>query len=324
MKKTQGEIGMKKIMVIAAAAGLAAWGHADELEIMGVEVSGYLDMSASVTESDAGSESSAGLDTAEIRFKSELADGVYVEAHVAGYGAEDGDANTIDLEQAFVTYSAISNVTIIGGKWLSSLGWEAYHAPDLFQYSTSATLVYPGMENGLGVKYAFDDTLSVFVAALSSAWDSDDKDPENGAFEGNVRFTGIEDFTLFVGGATEKYVGYDQMLANIWASYVLGDLILAGEVNVLDDWEADGNEGFGWLLMANYAITEKLGLTLRTSALNVEDAGGADVTDLQKFTIAPSYALTDNLSFVLEFNTLDDSVADDTFDTIAFETIVTF
>lgn len=319
MKRT-----MKRMMIVAAVVGLTAWAHADELEIMGVEVSGYLDMSASTTDSDAGSTSSAGLDTAEIRFKSELADGVYVEAHVAGYGANDVDGNTIDLEQAFVSYSAISNWTIIGGKFLSSLGWEAYHAPDLFQYSTSATLVYPGMENGVGVQYAFDDVVSVYVAALSSAWDSNDKDPEDGAFEGNVRFTGIEDFTLFVGGATEKYTGYDQMLGNIWASYVLGDLILAAEANILSDWGADGNDGFGWLLMANYGITDQLGLTLRTSALTVENAAGADITDDQKFTIAPSYALTDNLSFVFEYNRLMDNVNDIDYDTVAFETIVTF
>jgi len=315
---------MKSMMIVAAVAGLAAWTHAEELKIMGVEVSGYLDMSASTTDSDTdGRSSSAGLDTAEIRFKSQLADGVYVEAHVAGYGSTNSALNTIELEQAFVSYSAISNLTIIGGKFLSSLGWEAYHAPDLFQYSTSATLVYPGMENGVAASYAFDDVVSVYVAALSSAWDSSDKDPEDGAFEGNVRFTGIEDFTLFIGGATEKYTGYDQMLGNIWASYALGDLLLAAEVNLLDDWGADGNEGFGWLLMANYGITDKLGITLRTSALQVENAAGADITDDQKFTIAPSYALTDNLSFVLEFNTLED-LNGDTADTVAFETIVTF
>ena len=307
---------MKKMMIIAAIVGLSAATYA---EIGKVEVSGYLDMSASYTDSDAGSTSSAGLDTAEIRFKSELSDGVAIEAHIAGNGEND-----IIMEQAYVSYSAISNLTIIGGKFLSSLGWEAYHAPDLFQYSFSATLVYPGMGNGVAAQYAVMDGLSVYAAAMSSAWDSTDKDPENAAFEGNVRFTGIEDFTLFVGGATEKYTDREQMLGNIWASYAMGDLLLAAEVNLLDDWEAAGSEGFGWLLMANYGITDKLGITLRTSALTVEDAAGADTTDLMKFTIAPSYVLTDNLSFVFEFNTLEDAIVDDTYNTVAFETIVTF
>lgn len=310
---------MKKLILLTALVGLSASLYAEELKIEGVEVSGYLDMSASYTDSDAGSESSAGLDTAEIRFKSELSDGVAIEAHVSGNGEND-----IIMEQAFVSYTAISNLTIIGGKFLSSLGWEAYHAPDLFQYSFSATLVYPGMENGVAASYVLTDGLSVYAAALSSAWDSTDKDPESGAFEGNVRFTGIEDFTLFVGGATEKYTDRDQMLANIWASYALGDLLLAGEINIVDDWNAEGSDGFGYLLMANYGITEKLAITLRTSALSVEDSTGADQEDLTKFTIAPSYVLTDNLSFVLEFNSLDDGIADDTYNTVAFETIVTF
>lgn len=334
-KIKQGDSTMVRKIIMAVAAGLCVAAYAEDeapiFEVKGVEISGYLDMSVVGTSSDSGDdELSAGLDAAEFRFKSELADGVAIEAHVVGYGdrsVSDGNATTddgvsVDLEQAFVSYTAISNITIIGGKWLSSLGWEAYHAPDLYQYSTSATLVYPGMMNGVGAAYS-TDMFTVFAAALSGIWDSDDKDPENGGFEGHVRFTGIEDFTLFVGGATEEYVDYDQTLGNIWASYVIGDLLIAGEVNLLDDWGAAGNEGFGWLAMLNYGITDKLAITLRTSALTVENDAGADITDDQKFTIAPSYALTDNLSFVLEFNTLED-LNGDTTDTYAFETIVTF
>jgi hypothetical protein len=179
------------------------------------------------------------------------------------------------------------------------------------------------MQNGVAASYALSDTLSVYAAALSGVWSSTDKEAEDGGFEGNIRFTGVEDFTLFVGAATEDNGDYDTTLLNIWASYVMGDWTFAAEANVLDSYYADGDEGFGWLLMANYGITEKLAITLRTSALTVEDDTGADVQEDTKFTIAPSYVLTDNMSFVLEFNTFED-IAGDTTDTVAFETIVTF
>lgn len=307
---------MKKLITAATIMGLSAAAFA-EVDISGVEISGYIDMSMSAAKNDAGTTSSAGLDGYEIRFESALPQDFSVAAHIAGNGEND-----IILEQAYLTYSGISNVTIIAGKYLSSLGWEAYHAPDLFQWSYSATLVYPGMHNGVGIKYA-NDYFEVYGAALSSAWDDTDKDPEEGAFEGNIRYTGLEDFTLFVGAATEDYVTYQQTLLNVWASYVVGDLILAAEINGLSDWTAEDNKGYGWLLMANYMFTEKMGLTLRTSALNVEDAAGTEYIDDMKFTIAPSYCFTDNFCMLAEFNTLEDITGDST-QTVALEAILTF
>lgn len=314
---------MKRMIIATALAGISTAALAEDIVIKGVEISGYLDMSVSATDSDAGTDTSYGLDTAEIRFKSELVDDVYIEAHVSGGGTTNSFVNSIELEQAFMTYTGLENITFIGGKFLSSLGWEAFHAPDLFQYSYSATLVYPGMQNGAGIKYSAE-SFSVYGAVLAGVWDSYDKDGSRGGVEGNVKFTGVEDLTVFVGGATESYAGYQQSLLNIWASYAIDKLLLAAELNTVLDWGADGTDGFGWLFMANYGFTDQLGLTLRTSGLMVENAAGADVNDDIKFTVAPSYVLTDNLSFVLEYNILEDGVSDDTIQTAAFETIVTF
>ncbi|MEI6891551.1 MAG: outer membrane beta-barrel protein [Pontiella sp.] len=305
---------MKRMIVAATLAGLSTVAYS-EFELNDVEISGYIDMSMSMTDGEDGSHTTAGLDTYEIRFATELADGFSVEAHIAG----DGDSD-IELEQAFLTYSGVSNLTITAGKFLSSLGWEAYHAPDLFQYSTSATLVYPGMQNGVGVKYTHE-WFDVYGAALASAWEDDDL--EDGAFEGHVRMTGLENFTLFVGGAVEDRTSYDKMLLNIWASYVLGDLTLAAEFNGVAGWEAKDEDGYGWLLMANYKFTEKLGLTLRTSALTIDDASDTTITEDLKFTIAPSYTFTDNFSMVAEFNTIED-VANESTQTYALEGILTF
>ncbi|QBG48567.1 hypothetical protein EGM51_14580 [Verrucomicrobia bacterium S94] len=286
-------------------------------------MSGYLDMSVSASDSEAGTDTSYGLDAANIKFSSQLTDDVYFEARVNGSGDTNSVMNSIELEQAYMAYSGISNVTITAGKFLSSLGWEAYHAPNLFQYSYSATLVYPGMQNGASVRYAAD-WFSVYGAVLAGVWDNYDKDGSRGGVEASAKFTGVEDLTVLIGGATESYPGYDQSLLNIWASYAMDQLLLAAEFNAVFDWGAEGTDGFGWLLMANYTFTDQFGLTLRTSGLMVEDDAGNDVNDDIKFTVAPSYVLTDNLSFVLEYNILEDGVADDTIQTVALESIVTF
>lgn len=318
---------MKKMIMATALAGLSAAAFADELEIKGVEISGYLDMSLAATTSDnAGTDTSYGLDAANLRFTSELTDDVFVEARINGSGDQNNVLNSIELEQAYVAYTGLDNFTIYGGKFLSSLGWEAFHAPNLYQYSYSATLVYPGMQNGAAVKYSAD-AFSVYAAALGGVWDNYDKDGSHGGFEGHVRFTGVEDLTIFAGAATESIDGVNdrqQSLLNIWASYAFEKLLLAAEVNAVTDYVFEDSDGFGWLFMANYAFTDKCGLTARTSGLMVENAAGGDQNDDLKFTIAPSYALTDNLSFVLEYNIVEDGVADDTFHTGAFETIVTF
>jgi hypothetical protein len=319
MKKT-----MKKIMIAAALAGISAAALAEEIVIKGVEISGFLDMSiSSTTSDDTPTETSYGLDAANLKFASDLTDDVYVEARINGTGGQNDVLNSIELEQAYVAYTGVDNFTFVGGKFLSSLGWEAYHAPNLYQYSYSATLLYPGMQNGAGATYSAE-SFSVYAAALGGVWDAYDTDGSRGGVEGNFRYTGVEDFTLFVGGATESYPGYQQSLLNIWASYAIDELLLAAEVNSVTDWTAEGTEGFGWLFMANYMFTDQFGLTARTSGLMLEDDAGDDVNDDIKFTIAPLYSLTENLSFVAEYNILTDGVADDTFHTVAFETIVTF
>jgi len=297
-----------------------------------VDVSGYLDMSVLSTDTDGmPSDDSAGIDTLELCFKTEVADGVGVEAHVAGGSDED-----FDLEQAHMTYAVNDNVSLIAGKYLSALGWEAFHAPDLFQYSTSATLVYPGMMNGAGAKYA-GEGFEVYGSALAGVWDSTDTDTEDMGFEGNIRLTAIQNLTVFVGFATEE-VGaveataempamgeYDPTLVNVWASYKVGDNItLAAEFNDVSDWGGSDNDGEGWLAMINVGLTETIALTLRTSALDVEDAAGASVTDVEKWTIAPSLAVTENLSLIAEYSSSKDNVSGADTDQVALEAIVTF
>ncbi len=313
---------------VAAAAFMVAGVNS---AVADVEVSGYLDMSVNSTDTDGMSNvDSAGLDRAEVRFKSELAEGLAIEAHVAGGSDED-----FDLEQAHMTYALSDALSLVAGKYRSKLGWEAFHAPDLYQWSTSATLVYPGMVNGAGLTYTMGG-FEIYGAALASAWDSTSTDTGESAFEGNIRFTQIENLTVFVGYATEEMAAtemteetpamasYDQALINVWASYMIGEITLAAEYNDVSDWGGVDNDGEGWLAMVAIPVNDQLGVTLRTSALSVDNAAGAAVTDIEKWTVAPTYSVNDNLGLVLEYNNSEDKTTGIESSQVALEAIVTF
>ncbi len=322
-------INSKKTLLSLATAAVVMTGFSGQsladVKIGQIDVSGYLDMSISNEKEDGEKAAkSAGLDLAEVRFKSSLDDKTTIEVHVTG----DVD-NNFNLEQANVSYAATEQVTVIAGEYLSALGFEAYHAPDLYQYSVSAAIVYPGMMNGVGAKYK-GEGFEVYGSALSSAWDNSDTDPDSGAYEASFRLTAIDNLTVFLGYATEEFgdatagTDWDRQLINLWSSYTVGKLVVAAEYNDLTDWDGKDESGDSWLVMANYGLTDKAAITLRTSARQNESAVLDNKIDVNKWTVAGSYSLTSNLSLVAEYSSLKDNLSKTDIDSVALEAIITF
>ena len=231
-----------------------------------ISFSGYLDTSYVSEDVDGNTDDDFTLDALELRFLYQGKDNLSVVAHVRGSSDED-----FELEQAHLNYQINQNLNIVAGKFLSIQGWEAFHAPDLYQFSTSATLVYPGMMNGASVTYSNDD-FTFHGAIVASAWDSKETASDDNAYDLAVKVKSIPDVTIHLGYTTEEIADYDQALTNLWASYSNNGLTLAAEYNHLEDWGGKDYEGDGWLVMANYEFTHKIALTLRVSALEVENA----------------------------------------------------
>ena len=308
---------MKKILLTATVlVFLSTITQAQEK----LSTSGYIDLSYSYSDTDDEKiDKKLALDLFHINLNYKLSDQLTVSGHVSGGSDED-----FDLEQAHLIYTANDNLSFIAGKFLSIQGWEAFHAPDMFQNSYSATIVYPAMMNGAGATYT-GDNFSVYGAALASAWDSEDTDMENSAYEGAIKISSIDNVIIHLGGVTEDFdAGYTQTLVNLWASYSLNNLILALEYNVLSDWNGQDNDGSGWLIMANYALNDKAAITLRTSALEIDDVNNASLTDETKWTISPSYAISDHLSVLFEYSVLTNDISDKDTNYFAIETTVTF
>lgn len=302
-----------------AAAPVAAAGE--------LSFNGYIDMSYSTIDPEEGqSTDTFGLDRYELQSVYDTKMGLVGRAHIFGSANED-ESEDVDLEQANVTYTKDA-VSLVAGKYWSKLGYEASDAPNLYQWSVSETLVYPGAMNGAGLTYAAG-MVSIYGAALANVWDGSDKDADALGYEAQLKLTPVTGLTLQAGYATDStdswtdemgmwYEEYDQTLVNLWAEYKAGVLTLAAEWNDVSDWGAADVDGDGYLVMANVAMCSKSALTLRHSALDVEG-----VKDSSEFTVAPSYKVTGNWLAVAEYKTVEDDINGD-WDSYALESIFTF
>ena len=152
---------------------------------------------------------------------------------------------------------------------------------------------------------------------------------ENSAgYEVALAYTGIENFTAKAiwSDFTDADSPYDK--STFWVSYQLDKLLLAAEVAEADSHSSATADVEGFLIMGNYAITDKIGLTLRYSEEEISTSYNSATlaNEFSKITISPSYVFNDNLSGLIEYSTYEDDVTgnSDPSDLFAIEFIYTF
>lgn len=255
-------------------------------------ITGFIDMSALLEDDGDETSVNGGVDQMEISFLLEFDE---VSAHIDINSLPTG----VVMEEANVTYTPESTsdigFSLTVGRFLSALGWECAEPICLFQHSVSQGIPYPGYQNGVAVRFAPTDKVSFYAAALASAWDVNDTDWETAAFEGQVSLKPIEEITAKIGFATEDMGEYFKTELNAWASFTSGALTLAGEVDILDNWDADGEAGIHFLGMANYALSDRIAVTGRFSGIDLDSSGTKT-----EVTVSPSYKVTDNWSVLAE------------------------
>ena len=283
-----------------------------------LSLSGFLDMSTVVRSHDDHTDASLSFDQFELDFHLDYGS-VTGRIDVDSTDADQG----IKLEQGFVTYTlpedVVSGVSITAGRFLSSFGFEAAEPTGLYQYSFSEGIPYPGYQNGVAVNVNPVKEVGIYVALLSGVWDVNDTDVKNPGVETQLSLTPTDQITAKVGYAMDKMDDYSQSEINAWAQFTQGPLTLAGEIDLLGNWGADGNNGMHFLGMANVsledAIAAPVAITVRFSGINLDDSDSST-----EFTVSPSYAATDNWLLLAEFKQRID--AEDTI--IAAESLFTF
>src|SRR5690606_8468302 len=203
------------------------------------------------------------------------------------------------------------------GPFLSYAGWETAEPTGLFHYRGVgyAPYFYGGYQQGIAAYYDAR-TADFMVSVVEDAFDplrrGTDPDTEIGIAisPGDGNFTA----KLFYTDADEDDV------IDFWASYPFGKVTLAGEY-VKRDY-GTGDEGDGFLLMANYA-TGNFGITFRYGDYGFKDPFGVSTFETDSFTISPSYKVGDNLLLVGEYR--KDSVdGGPDVDTLALEALFMF
>ena len=286
-----------------------------------LSVSGFLDMSSTTT--SGGDETEIGLSFDQFELDFHLNQG-----SVAARVDIDSTARTIggqgvQLEQGYVTYtlpeSTVSGVSIKAGRFLSAMGFEAAEPTGLYQYSFSEGIPYPGYHNGIGVDVKPAKQVGIYVALLSGVWNVNDTDVKNPGIEAQVALTPMEQLTAKVGYAMDKMEDYSQSELNAWVQFAQGPLTLAGEIDMLTNWGADGKNGMHFLGMANVSLADMISapvaVTLRFSGISLDDEDSST-----EFTLSPSYSATDNWLLLAEFKQRLD--AEETI--IALESLFTF
>lgn len=290
---------MRKSVSMGLVAGVLGMSVANaEIKVSdALSLSGFIDMSATAGLPDTGPKSlTASFDQFELDFDFKFSDKLSARIDVNSLGG-----GPVELEQGYLAYTA-GPATLYAGKFLSSTGFEAAEPTGLYQFSYSKTLVYGGYQNGAAVAYTISPMISLYGAVVGSVWDGSDADLTKPGYEVQLALTPVEGLTIKAAYAGESDLAtYDtdadtvlgvsnQSLVNVWASYATGPITLAAEFNYLLDWGLGDDKGMGYLVMANYKLTEKLGVTARYSAIKMDVPGA--VTD-NEITFSPGYAISD-------------------------------
>ena len=301
---------------------------ADAIEISdNFSIDGFLDMSAGATLGGDDIEAFAGYDQLEVDLKFSF-DKLSAQADINGNDA-------ITLEQAFVSYALSDQISITTGRFLSCIGFEAAEPVDMYQYSWSTGIPYPGYQNGVALNINPSDIIGVYASVVSGVWDSGDTDLNNPGFEAQLALTPIEGLTAKVGFAgditkpaaapksavpaaptAEAAESYLKSELNAWVMYSAGPITVAGEVDLLGNWGAEGVGGMHFLGMCNYGVTDSAAVTVRFSGIKMDEA------DMEtSVTVSPSYSFNDNWGALIE---VKQHLSEDGGTEIAVETLMTF
>lgn len=292
------------VAALIAGAVVAPAANA-EIELgSGLSVTGFVDMSYfNYDEDGLPSSKSFGVDQVEMDFLWSGSNGFSAQVDIE-YGENGSDLSDEDVtfvEQAFITRQFTDQFSMKAGRFLSYSGWETEEPTGLFQYSSTGygASFYGYYQQGISAKYdggKFAIMGSVVNDVFGYQGGPTNYDTSKLGYEVGLALMPVEGLTAKVFYLSDDKTNRD--VINFWASYAIGGFTFAGEYNDAD--YGAGQEGDGFLLMANYA-SGNWGITARYHHYTDEYLGVKN----KGFTLSPSYKASDNLLLVAEFRTDD-------------------
>lgn len=309
---------LTKLTPVAATLllSLGAVSGAQAEEKSALSISGFIDMSYLSIDVDGGeSTHESGLDQVELNLGYDFGNKLSATVDVEYQNSEEG----VDIEQAYISYQVTESFSVKAGRFLSYTGWETEEPTGLYQYSGTgyAKYFYGYYQQGVSGLYS-GDGYSLAVSVVNDLAGPQSTDSEHPGIETMLALMPTDEITIK--GFYSK--DGDVELINTWASYSAGALTLAAEYNMAEDSAFVGSDASGYLLMANYIISDSVGLTLRYNDWEIEDALGATYEDATGITISPSYVVNDNLTMIFEYRM--DEINDVDVNSFAVEALITF
>lgn len=298
---------------ILLALGTVSAVQAEESKL---SVSGFIDMSYVSAKTDNESVSAFGLDQAEVNFAYK------VDSKISAYVDIEYQENGVDLEQAYLTYQVSDGLSIKAGRFLSYTGFEAEEPTGLYQYSGTgyAPLFYGYYQQGVSAAYS-GEKYTVAISVVNDLAGPTSTDSNTPGIETMVALMPTDEITIKGFYSTESIDGTGESndFVNVWASYAKDALTLGAEYNSASNGATD-TDSTGYLMMANYALTEKMAVTVRYHAYETD--APERLSEFSGITFAPSYAVSDNVLIVAEYRKDDLDGVDE--DVLALETLITF
>jgi hypothetical protein len=319
---------------LLSLASLLAILNANAIEIgptgSGVEMSGFVDVFYEEVGSVAGDATGA-----QVEMNFNYSTGPVSAAVGLDFGKYSVYGSGDNLEEAYITYDLGGGFSVTAGKMLTYMGFEAFDAPNMYQFSYAYDVAYRNEVTDAGAQDIYDahdygasidysaDTFSIGV------WSSLEQDA---GYELALAYTGIDNLTAKAIWSDFGEQGYEK--ATYWISYSLGKLLLAAEVAEADEQSgASSNQTNldvdGAMLLANYAYSDTVAITLRYSETEYTAFDSKTMRyDGSKITISPSYVFTDNLAGLIEYSSYDADTVSAGYaepdETLAVEFIYTF
>jgi hypothetical protein len=191
---------LTKLLLAAAIPGAAAFGVIPVTDNLGIR--GYIDGSYKNTDLGATKTESLKLDNADVDFLI-TTDKIKSEIHLSGL-------DTLEVEQAFITYDLGNGLSITGGRFESMLGFEGDEQYKLYQNSYANDFhdgnfsllldqwTNHNYQQGLKADYKMD-SLSLGASVVDSAQGYLDGDAEDLGFELSATYNLMKGFTIGAG-----------------------------------------------------------------------------------------------------------------------------
>lgn len=303
---------MKRLFsgLIAVTAILIAPPTASAVDVAdGVTISGFVD-TAYYNEPDSET-SSFSLDQIEVDIEKTVEDvgGLRLDLQYLP-GNETGDDY---MEQGYI-WLDLGGITLTAGKFNAPIGFELLDPNDMYQYSHAMVFDYGLPTNLIGLMVSGDVGMIDYAVYAVNGWDNNGDDNTDKTFGLRIGLTPMEGFNVGVSYITGAEGAEEPATLTVidvdLTITMIENLTIGGEYNM---GTAEGgslaNPGddatwIAFLVMVNYAFTDKMAITLRYDAFIDEEGavfGAGEEETRNAITVSPSYAIGDGFGVLAEY-----------------------